>query len=315
MQLCEPLSSERAWLAERHARFEELLIDCSDTPPGAASGLVGVARRPAARAALGRPAASCRGREFARRQPRLADAGLRWLHSVGEPPPPDAPRGERSRAPLSIDDWIVLLGRLRAALPARRPERRAVRPPRLDALQIALRRPRLHADPRGHPAHRRRGRPRAAHSARQADRDVRPARRRVRVARRRRCAPWCCATPSARRGSRTTRRSTLSGGGRGLLRRAVGRRRGSAAVRPALVTASTFAVAPRRRRVVARRCSAAPTGSRRAARRRRRRRAARRVGLARAGSARPPTLLARRRDASCSSARAGCSARAGTARR
>ncbi|MDO8186591.1 DEAD/DEAH box helicase family protein [Conexibacter sp. JD483] len=46
---------------------------------------------------------------FAKRQPRLARAGLRYLASGGLELPPDAPRGELTRAPLELDDWLVLL--------------------------------------------------------------------------------------------------------------------------------------------------------------------------------------------------------------
>ena len=109
VQLCEPLTSERGWLAERHERFARVLDDLAEAPPSAEHLGLPVwllARLRERRSADG---AQMSWAEFARRSPRLADSGLRWLNSVGEKPPPDAPRGERSRAPLSIDDWIVLL--------------------------------------------------------------------------------------------------------------------------------------------------------------------------------------------------------------
>jgi superfamily II DNA or RNA helicase len=136
VQLCEPLSSERDWLAERHFRFEEVLLRLSDVAPGAphlglAVWLVGRLRE--RRSAAG---GELSWTEFARRSPRLADAGLRWLHSVGEALPPDAPRGERTRAPLSIDDWIVLLDDYALRCLRADPSDEAVR--RFSELQLAL---------------------------------------------------------------------------------------------------------------------------------------------------------------------------------
>ena len=101
VQLCTPLRSEREWLDERHARFQQTLADMD---AGLSAWLL--ARLRERRTAAG---AQLSWGELQRRRPRLAEAGLRWLHHVGEPPPDGAPRGERFRAELTIDDWVVLL--------------------------------------------------------------------------------------------------------------------------------------------------------------------------------------------------------------
>ena len=71
----QPLASERDWLAERHARLEALLVEL-DTPdePGCRRG-----SWPGCASGAPRRARSCRGRSSPARQPRLAEAGLRWL--------------------------------------------------------------------------------------------------------------------------------------------------------------------------------------------------------------------------------------------
>ena len=74
--------------------------------------------------------------ELARRQPRLADAGLRWMHARDIAPPDDAPRGEQHRADLTIDDWVVLLEDY--ALRCLRADASAEAARRLDELQVAL---------------------------------------------------------------------------------------------------------------------------------------------------------------------------------
>ena len=105
-QLCEPLSSEREWLEARHDRFNELLISLDEPPADLGLSVWLLARLRERRATDG---AQLSWAQFARRQPRLADAGLRWLNRFGEHPPDGAPRGEAQRAPLDIDDWVTLL--------------------------------------------------------------------------------------------------------------------------------------------------------------------------------------------------------------
>ncbi len=135
VQLCEPLESERDWLAERHERLERLLVEL-DTPDRLGLGVWLLARL---RERRGPSGAQLSWAELQRTRPRLAESGLRWLHARGEPPPAGAPRGERFRAPLGIDDWVVLLDDyaqrcLRAADNAGGD----IAIQRLDALQVAL---------------------------------------------------------------------------------------------------------------------------------------------------------------------------------
>ena len=136
VQLCTPLASEHEWLAERHARFELVLEQLAAVPAaGEHLGLdVWLLERLSERRAAGGGRLSWA--ELARRQPRLADAGLRWLHAHGAPPPEGAPRGEQQRAALTIDDWVVLLEDY--ALRCLRADAGAEAERRLDALQVAL---------------------------------------------------------------------------------------------------------------------------------------------------------------------------------
>ena len=131
VQLCSPLDSEQQWLAERHARFESALVRLADEPLGLDAWLL---------TRLAERQAASGGRlswaELARRQPRLAEAGLRWMHARGIEPPDDAPRGEQHRADLTIDDWVVLLEDY--ALRCLRADASAEAATRLDELQVAL---------------------------------------------------------------------------------------------------------------------------------------------------------------------------------
>jgi hypothetical protein len=106
VQLCEPLASERDWLAAHHERFQQLLLDLDDPPEELGLSVWLLARL---RERGSTDGSQTSWAELARRHPRFADAGLRWLHHVGERPPEGAPRGELQRAPLDIDDWVTLL--------------------------------------------------------------------------------------------------------------------------------------------------------------------------------------------------------------
>lgn len=136
VQLCSPLDSEQQWLADRHARFEFALTQLAHAAAGREHlGLdVWLLSRLSER--LAASGGQLSWAEFARRQPRLADAGLRWLHAHGTPAPQDAPRGERYRATLTIDDWVVLLEDY--ALRCLRADAGADAERRLDSLQEAL---------------------------------------------------------------------------------------------------------------------------------------------------------------------------------
>ena len=134
-----PLASEREWLAERHARFAELLDHLHDAPPADQEDLafgpwvIGRIRYRDTGDGLARVPFST----LAARRPELARAGLRYLTSAGLELPDDAPRGEGWREPPTIDDWLVLisdyaLGCLRAH-PGEAAEQR------FSELQVALR--------------------------------------------------------------------------------------------------------------------------------------------------------------------------------
>src|SRR4051794_8154949 len=132
VQLCEPLASEREWLAERHERLERLLVEL-DTPDELGLSAWLLARL---RERRGPSGAQLSWSELTRQRPRLAESGLRWLHARGEPPPDGAPRGERFRAPLGIDDWVVLLDDYAQRCLRAAPGEESTR--RIDALQVAL---------------------------------------------------------------------------------------------------------------------------------------------------------------------------------
>ena len=132
VQLCEPLASERGWLAERHERLERMLEEL-DTPDELGLSAWLLARLRERRTAGG---GQLSWAELARRQPRFADSGLRWLHARGERPPDGAPRGERYRAPLGMDDWVALLDDYALRCLRAHPGEESAR--RLDGLQVAL---------------------------------------------------------------------------------------------------------------------------------------------------------------------------------
>jgi hypothetical protein len=136
VQLCTPLASEHEWLADRHARFEVALDELAAVPAGEEHlGLdVWLTSRLCERVAAGSGTLSWA--ELARSRPRLADAGLRWMHARGVAVPPEAPRGEQHRAAPAIDDWVVLLEDY--ALRCLRADASGEASRRLDALQVAL---------------------------------------------------------------------------------------------------------------------------------------------------------------------------------
>ena len=107
-----PLDSERAWLAERHVRFAELLDRLHEPPaPGEEDLAFGpwVIGRIRYRD-TGDGAARVPFSTLAARRPDLARAGLRYLADAGLELPDDAPRGEGWREPPTLDDWLVLIG-------------------------------------------------------------------------------------------------------------------------------------------------------------------------------------------------------------
>jgi len=107
--LCEPLATERRWLAEHDVRFAELVTALHDThaePPLPFPEWV--IRRMRHRGA-GAGDAEVPWARFQVRRPALARAGVRFLLSAGLEAPAGAPRGEAFREPPALDDWLVLL--------------------------------------------------------------------------------------------------------------------------------------------------------------------------------------------------------------
>lgn len=133
----EPLASERAWLGERHLRFAELLDRLHDPAPAQEEALsfpawvIGRIRH------RGQGEARVGFSTLAQRRPELARAGLRYLHTGGLELPEDAPRGEGWREPMSLEDWLVLLGDYAGACLRAHPGAAADR--RLDELAVGLR--------------------------------------------------------------------------------------------------------------------------------------------------------------------------------
>lgn len=119
-----PLASEEAWLDAHDQRFRELVTTLHADPDGPLSfpGWVieRVRERPVSAAV---PAGADDGADphgptldpvlawaaFARRNPRLARAGARFLAAAGLAPPQGAPIGEGYREAPTLDDWLVLL--------------------------------------------------------------------------------------------------------------------------------------------------------------------------------------------------------------
>ncbi len=233
--LCEPLASERDWLAARHERFDELLLDLDDGPEELGLSVWLVARL---RERRGTDGSQMTWAQLARRQPRFADAGLRWLHQVGETSPEGAPRGEAQRARLDIDDWVTLLSDY--ALGCLHASAEVAAADRLALLQVAL-------GDLGYTVTRQgirhtgtevdnvllnsAAKPLAACDILAAELDSRGAELRAVV--------LCDSQHGPRQSADSP--LELSGGGRGLLA-AVGADDRVAILRPALITSDTFAV-------------------------------------------------------------------------
>lgn len=135
----EPLDSEREWLVERHVRFAELIDRLHDPAPAEEEDLafapwvIGrIRHRDDGTGSARLPFAS-----LAARRPDLVRAGLRYLHAGKLELPDDAPRGEGWREPLTLDDWLVLLGDYAVGCLRGRAEVAAER--RFDELGIGLR--------------------------------------------------------------------------------------------------------------------------------------------------------------------------------
>ncbi|MCW2953399.1 MAG: type restriction protein res subunit, partial [Conexibacter sp.] len=134
-----PLATERAWLAERHVRFDELLDRLHDpAPPGEEELAFGpwvigrIRYRDSEEGAARVPFSA-----LSARHPDLARAGLRYLAGAGLPLPGDAPRGEGWREPLTLEDWLVLIGDYAVGCLRAQPGEASGR--RLQELQLGLR--------------------------------------------------------------------------------------------------------------------------------------------------------------------------------
>jgi len=141
--ICEPLATERAWLAEHDVRFAELVTALHDDAAGEAPGdddplpfPEWVIRRMRHRGGDAGDA-EVPWATFQRRRPALARAGVRFLLSAGLTPPSGAPRGEAFREPPDLDDWLVLLEDY--ALHGLAPDPSPAAASRYDAVAAALR--------------------------------------------------------------------------------------------------------------------------------------------------------------------------------
>ncbi|WP_026910464.1 DEAD/DEAH box helicase family protein [Patulibacter minatonensis] len=134
-----PLPGERAWLAERHVRFAELLDRLHEPAVAEEEDLafgpwvIGRIRH----RDTGDGTARIPFSTLAARRPDLARAGLRYLASSGLELPDDAPRGEGWREPPTLDDWLVLIGDYAVGCLRAHPGDAAER--RLDELGVGLR--------------------------------------------------------------------------------------------------------------------------------------------------------------------------------
>jgi superfamily II DNA or RNA helicase len=134
-----PLASERAWLAERHVRFDELVDRLHDPAVPDEEDLAfgpWVIGRMRYRD-TGDGEARVPFSTLAAKRPDLARAGLRYLGSAGLELPDDAPRGEGWREAPTLDDWLVLIGDY--AVGCLRPQAGEAADRRLSELQVGLR--------------------------------------------------------------------------------------------------------------------------------------------------------------------------------
>jgi superfamily II DNA or RNA helicase len=107
--LTEPLSAERDWLAEHDSRFRELVTALHDDAESEISFPGWVIARLRDRRRSPDDDAEVPWEAFQKRAPKLARAGIRFLHSGGLALPTGAPRGEAYRQPPDLEDWLVLL--------------------------------------------------------------------------------------------------------------------------------------------------------------------------------------------------------------
>jgi superfamily II DNA or RNA helicase len=107
--LTEPLDSERGWLAEHDARFQELVTALHDDADSDISFPAWVISRVRDRRRSAEDDAEVPWADFQKRHPALARAGVRFLASAGLELPHGAPRGEAYQRPPDLDDWLALL--------------------------------------------------------------------------------------------------------------------------------------------------------------------------------------------------------------
>lgn len=107
--LCEPLATERRWLAEHDVRFAELVTALHDTHDESPLPFPEWVIRRMRHRGGDTGDAEVPWATFQRRRPALARAGVRFLLSAGLEAPAGAPRGEAFREPPELEDWLVLL--------------------------------------------------------------------------------------------------------------------------------------------------------------------------------------------------------------
>jgi len=105
--LTTPLDHEADYIESERVRFEELITALLDPALGTVSFLDWfrsrfIERRTAEGVEVGWD-------DFEARQPRLAQAALRYRFSTSTPPPPGARLREGDREPPSADDWVYLI--------------------------------------------------------------------------------------------------------------------------------------------------------------------------------------------------------------
>ena len=135
--LTEPLSSERAWLAEHDQRFRELITALHDDAESDISFPGWVIQRLRDRKRSADDEAEVPWETFQKRSPALARAGVRFLAGADLELPEGAPRGEAYRRAPDLDDWLVLLEDYALRCLAPNSARRAA--DRYEAIAAALR--------------------------------------------------------------------------------------------------------------------------------------------------------------------------------
>ena len=105
--LTTPLAHEADYIESERVRFEELITALLDPALGTVSFLAWFRSRFVER--LTKEGVEVGWDDFEARQPRLAQAALRYCFSTSTPPPTGARLREGDREPPSADDWVYLI--------------------------------------------------------------------------------------------------------------------------------------------------------------------------------------------------------------